>query len=102
MGFVRRTAGRRRSGGALLVVQHQGVPLLVAGGFPRRRLPRVRPGDPRVAGALVAAAGEQAIHIPMRDASTRSLNLATAVAIVLYEAARQHALPAGTGPAGLA
>ena len=83
MGFVRRTAGRRRSGGALLVVQHQGGALPVAGGFPRRRLLGFRPGNPGLAEALVAAAGEQAIHIPMRDASTRSLNLATAVAIVL-------------------
>jgi len=39
--------------------------------------------------ALVAAASEQAIHIPMRREGTRSLNLATAVAIVLYEAMRQ-------------
>lgn len=39
--------------------------------------------------ALVAAAGEQAVRIPMREGGTRSLNLATAVAIVLYEAARQ-------------
>jgi tRNA (cytidine/uridine-2'-O-)-methyltransferase len=41
--------------------------------------------------SLLATAGEQAIRVPMRDASTRSLNLATAVAIVLYEAARQQA-----------
>lgn len=39
--------------------------------------------------AWLAAAGERAIHIPMRAGSTRSLNLATAVAIVLYEAVRQ-------------
>jgi len=32
---------------------------------------------------------ERAIRIPMKDESTRSLNLATAVAIVLYEAERQ-------------
>jgi len=32
---------------------------------------------------------ERAIRIPMKDESTRSLNLATAIAIVLYEAERQ-------------
>ncbi len=32
---------------------------------------------------------ERAVRIPMEDGSTRSLNLATAVAIVLYEAKRQ-------------
>ena len=39
---------------------------------------------------LVAAAGAQALRIPMAPGGTRSLNLATAVAIVLYEAARQQ------------
>ena len=39
---------------------------------------------------LVNAAGERAIRIPMRTGATRSLNLATAVAIVLYEAVRQN------------
>lgn len=39
---------------------------------------------------LVAAAGAQALRIPMVPGGTRSLNLATAVAIVLYEAARQQ------------
>jgi tRNA (cytidine/uridine-2'-O-)-methyltransferase len=39
---------------------------------------------------LVAAAGEQALRIPMAPGGTRSLNLATAIAIVLYEAARQQ------------
>ena len=42
-----------------------------------------------LAESLVAAAGDHAIHIPMRPDATRSLNLATAVAIVLYEAVRQ-------------
>jgi len=32
---------------------------------------------------------KQAIRIPMKEGSTRSLNLSTAVAIVLYEAERQ-------------
>ena len=32
---------------------------------------------------------ERALRIPMKDESTRSLNLSTAVAIVLYEAQRQ-------------
>ncbi len=32
---------------------------------------------------------QRALRIPMRKDSTRSLNLATAVAIVLYEAQRQ-------------
>ncbi|MEX1116296.1 MAG: tRNA (cytidine(34)-2'-O)-methyltransferase [Akkermansiaceae bacterium] len=39
---------------------------------------------------LVAEAGEQALRIPMAPGGTRSLNLATAVAIILYEAARQQ------------
>jgi tRNA (cytidine/uridine-2'-O-)-methyltransferase len=39
---------------------------------------------------LVAAAGRHALRIPMAPGGTRSLNLATAVAIVLYEAARQQ------------
>lgn len=36
-------------------------------------------------------ANTQALRIPMQPAGTRSLNLSTAVAIVLYEAARQQA-----------
>ena len=39
---------------------------------------------------LIADAGEHALRIPMEPGSTRSLNLSTAVAIVLYEAARQQ------------
>jgi tRNA (cytidine/uridine-2'-O-)-methyltransferase len=39
---------------------------------------------------MVAAAGSQALRIPMAPGGTRSLNLSTAVAIVLYEAARQQ------------
>ena len=39
---------------------------------------------------LIAAAGDCALRIPMVPGSTRSLNLATAIAIVLYEAARQQ------------
>lgn len=39
---------------------------------------------------LIAAAGENALRIPMAPGGTRSLNLSTAVAIVLYEAARQQ------------
>jgi tRNA (cytidine/uridine-2'-O-)-methyltransferase len=39
---------------------------------------------------LVASAGEQALRIPMAPGGTRSLNLSTAVAIVLYEAVRQQ------------
>jgi tRNA (cytidine/uridine-2'-O-)-methyltransferase len=35
-------------------------------------------------------AGNQALRIPMAPGGTRSLNLSTAVAIVLYEAARQQ------------
>lgn len=57
---------------------------------------RFRPGDFLVFGretkglpeALLAANPEQALTIPMRG--TRSLNLATAVAIVLFEAMRQQ------------
>jgi tRNA (cytidine/uridine-2'-O-)-methyltransferase len=39
--------------------------------------------------SVVYAAGDQALKIPMKEGSTRSLNLSTAVAIVLYEAVRQ-------------
>jgi tRNA (cytidine/uridine-2'-O-)-methyltransferase len=39
---------------------------------------------------MIARAGEMALKIPMRPGSTRSLNLSTAVAIVLYEAVRQQ------------
>ncbi len=39
---------------------------------------------------LVAQAGDHALKIPMQPGSTRSLNLSTAVAIVLYEAVRQQ------------
>jgi tRNA (cytidine/uridine-2'-O-)-methyltransferase len=40
--------------------------------------------------SLIAEAGEQALRIPMAPGGTRSLNLSTAVAITLYEAARQQ------------
>lgn len=57
-----------------------------------------RPGDYLVFGRetrglpedLIATAGENALRIPMEPGSTRSLNLSTAVAIVLYEAVRQQ------------
>ncbi len=39
---------------------------------------------------LVKAAGDSALRIPMAPGGTRSLNLSTAVAIVLYEAIRQQ------------
>ncbi|MES2437762.1 MAG: tRNA (cytidine(34)-2'-O)-methyltransferase [Verrucomicrobiota bacterium] len=39
---------------------------------------------------IVAAAGAQALRIPMEPGGTRSLNLSTAIAIVLYEAVRQQ------------
>ena len=39
---------------------------------------------------LVQAAGDRALRIPMAPGGTRSLNLSTAVAIVLYEAVRQQ------------
>jgi tRNA (cytidine/uridine-2'-O-)-methyltransferase len=58
-----------------------------------------RPGDYLVFGretsglpeSLVAEAGEAALRIPMVPGGTRSLNLATAIAITLYEAVRQQA-----------
>jgi tRNA (cytidine/uridine-2'-O-)-methyltransferase len=40
--------------------------------------------------SLLADAGGHALCIPMKPGGTRSLNLATAVAIVLYEALRQQ------------
>jgi len=39
---------------------------------------------------MVDRAGDRALRIPMVPGSTRSLNLSTAVAIVLYEAIRQQ------------
>lgn len=57
-----------------------------------------RPGDYLVFGRetkglpedLVHSAGGRALRIPMAPGGTRSLNLSTAVAIVLYEAVRQQ------------
>jgi tRNA (cytidine/uridine-2'-O-)-methyltransferase len=57
-----------------------------------------RPGDYLVFGRettglpedLVQNVGDHALRIPMKSGGTRSLNLATAVAIVLFEAARQQ------------
>jgi tRNA (cytidine/uridine-2'-O-)-methyltransferase len=40
---------------------------------------------------LIKKHGENAITIPMTSGSTRSLNLATSIGIVLYEAVRQNA-----------
>ena len=59
---------------------------------------KFQPGDYLVFGRetrglpenLIEEAGEYALRIPMVPGSTRSLNLSTAVAIVLYEAARQQ------------
>ena len=39
---------------------------------------------------LIEAEGERALRIPMAPGGTRSLNLSTAVGIVLYEAVRQQ------------
>lgn len=39
---------------------------------------------------LITRAGDHALRIPMVPGSTRSLNLATAIGIVLYEAVRQQ------------
>ncbi len=39
---------------------------------------------------LIAGNGNQSLRIPMEPGGTRSLNLATSVAIVLYEAVRQQ------------
>jgi tRNA (cytidine/uridine-2'-O-)-methyltransferase len=59
---------------------------------------KFQPGDYLVFGRetkglpenLIAEACDQALRIPMVPGSTRSLNLSTAIAIVLYEAARQQ------------
>ena len=39
---------------------------------------------------IVRKAGDHALRIPMEPGGTRSLNLSTAIAIVLYEAVRQQ------------
>ena len=39
---------------------------------------------------IIREAGENALRIPMAPGGTRSLNLSTAIAIVLYEAVRQQ------------
>lgn len=39
--------------------------------------------------AMIEAAGDHAVRIPMVEGGTRSLNLSTAIAITLYEAVRQ-------------
>lgn len=57
-----------------------------------------KPGDYLVFGRetkglpeeVIRTAGDRALRIPMAPGGTRSLNLATAVAIVLYEAVRQQ------------
>ncbi len=41
---------------------------------------------------LIRDAGDHALRIPMAPGGTRSLNLSTAIAIVLYEAVRQQAV----------
>ena len=60
---------------------------------------RFRPGDCLVFGRettgippsiLDAVAPHETVRIPMRSGSTRSLNLATSIGIVLYEAVRQQ------------
>ena len=65
---------------------------------------RFQPGDFFVFGSearglpesLLRQHPERVLRIPMRDSSTRSLNLATSAAITLYEAWRQNsALPGG-------
>ena len=57
-----------------------------------------KPGDYLVFGRetkglpadMVREAGDHALRIPMAPGGTRSLNLSTAIAIVLYEAVRQQ------------
>ena len=50
--------------------------------------------------SLIEANADRALRIPLRDDRIRSLNLATAVGIVLYEALRQHRHGAGVAGRG--
>lgn len=67
-----------------------------------------RPGDALVFGsetsglpaALLEAYAGRVLTLPMKGAAVRSLNLANAVGIVLYEALRQCARPSAPGRTG--
>lgn len=48
--------------------------------------------------AVVEAAGERAVRIPLRAAAVRSLNLANATAIAVAEVSRQLGHPGAVGP----
>ena len=88
LGFVRRAAGRTESGGALFLPNDKVRSTLPPSSVPARRFSYFWPGDPRAFRKLLLRAHSQdLLTIPMHG--TRSLNLATAVAIVLFEAVRQ-------------
>lgn len=65
-----------------------------------------RPGDCLLFGdetgglpeAVLAAAGDRAVRIPQRSLRVRSLNLANAASIAVYEALRQLGFPGVVGP----
>ena len=83
--------GRGRAGAAArpaLVLQHQGEAVLYRRRICPRRRAGLRPREPRPSRTLLSEAPDRALRIPIRP-EARSLNLANAVAIAVFEAVRQ-------------
>ncbi len=90
LGFVRRTAGGAGCPARFFYLTTKTSRPYHAIAFPAGRFPRLRPRNERSPGSRSCARMPiDLLTIPMHG--TRSLNLATAVAIVLFEAVRQQA-----------